>query len=38
MTGLIGFFLVTLVLWLALQWQVSLTEAEGGHHHHDEAH
>lgn len=35
MVGLIGFGAVTLVLWLSLQWQVSLTEAEGGHHHHE---
>jgi hypothetical protein len=35
MAGLIGFFAVTLVVWLALQWQVSLTETEGGDHHHE---
>jgi hypothetical protein len=38
MAGLIGFGVVTLVVWLALNWQVSLTEAEGGHHHHVDAH
>ena len=38
MFGLIGFFVVTLVVWLAMQWQVSLVEAEGGHQHNEDAH
>jgi hypothetical protein len=33
MLGFLGYLVLTLILWLALQWQVSLSEAESGHHH-----
>jgi hypothetical protein len=31
MLGLFVYFILTLVVWVALVWQVSLSEAEGGH-------